>query len=487
MELDAIDGDTILASRKSMDRPPPPKEPKSKRRSHRSARLPDDCLKRLFEFAPLSSLLNTLLVSTPWRENALDDARWDPILPPPALRAPSQWLRPSTRAERAVYARYYARYLIVLDNWRRAVMRDEGAITTARGRTTALDGWFALAPWAKTGMRGGRPLAWLRHAVWLPEAARATDRLRRSSRLPPRSRDQERCAFFNEARDEDDDEGPLPLPVLPYPEGDLRCPLRGVRSYDACQARPLAASVVFPRGAAAVADRLEWERQPPLSRTGVTVAYAHGNASEDPQLWGNVDQILWGCATIGAQFLSAYFGPGSSITLARRHIPGLAVGEEQNVASFRVEEPPGDSVRVVVTGTRIVDEGNRGRIVTSLTPRTRVLSFLDLGPGFELAARGACAIILHAALRAVGLPLCAHTRCALNPIETAGDLASASLLCCPVCYRRLELRGVPVHNTIQAVARVSKRWRDSSAWDLGVLARWGYVDMNEAAVDLTNA
>ncbi len=37
------------------------------------------------------------------------------------------------------------------------------------------------------------------------------------------------------------------------------------------------------------------------------------------------------------------------------------------------------------------------------------------------------------------------------------------------------------------VARVSKRWRDSSAWDLGVLARWGYVDMNEAAVDLTNA
>ena len=366
-------------------------------------------------------------------------------------------------------------------------MLDEGAITTARGRTTALDGWFALAPWAKKGMRGGRPLAWLRHAVWLPEAARATDRLRRSSRLPPRSRDQERCAFFNEARDEDDDEGPLPLPVLPYPEGDLRCPLRGVRSYDACQARPLAASVVFPRGAAAVADRLEWERQPPLSRTGVTVAYAHGNASEDPQLWGNVDQILWGCATIGAQFLSAYFGPGSSITLARRHIPGLAVGEEQNVASFRVEEPPGDSVRVVVTGTRIVDEGNRGRIVTSLTPRTRVLSFLDLGPGFELAARGACAIILHAALRAVGLPLCAHTRCALNPIETAGDLASASLLCCPVCYRRLELRGVPVHNTIQAVARVSKRWRDSSAWDLGVLARWGYVDMNEAAVDLTHA
>ena len=464
MELDAVDGDMILASRKSMDRAPPPKEPKSKRRSHRSARLPDDCLKRLFEFAPLSSLLNTLLVSMPWRENALDDARWDPILPPPALRAPSQWLRPSTRAERAVYARYYARYLIVLDNWRRAVMRDEGAITTARGRTTALDGWFALAPWAKTGMRGGRPLAWLRHAVWLPEAARATDRLRRSSRLPPRSRDQERCAFFNEARDEDAEEGPLPLPVLPYPFGGL-----------------------LAEGDVSLADRLEWERQPPLSRTGVTVAYAHGNASEDPQLWGNVDQILWGCATIGAQFLSAYFGPGSSITLARRHIPGLAVGEEQNVASFRVEEPPGDSVRVVVTGTRIVDEGNRGRIVTSLTPRTRVLSFLDLGPGFELAARGACAIILHAALRAVGLPLCAHTRCALNPIETAGDLASASLLCCPVCYRRLELQGVPVHNTIQAVARVSKRWRDSSAWDLGVLARWGYVDMNEAAVDLTNA
>ena len=466
MELDAIDGDTILASRKSMDRaPPPPQQPKPRRpRSHRSARLPDDCLKRLFEFAPLSSLLNTLLVSTPWRENALDDPRWDPILPPPALRAPSQWLRPSTRAERGVYARYYARYLIVLDNWRRAVMRDEGAITTARGRTTALDGWFALAPWAKTGMRGGRPLAWLRHAVWLPEAARATDRLRRSSRLPPRSRDQERCAFFNEARDEDAEEGPLPLPVLPYPSGGL-----------------------LAEGDVSLADRLEWERQPPLSRTGVTVAYAHGNASEDPQLWGNVDQILWGCATIGAQFLSAYFGPGSSITLARRHIPGLAVGEEQNVASFRVEEPPGDSVRVVVTGTRIVDEGNRGRIVTSLTPRTRVLSFLDLGPGFELAARGACAIILHAALRAVGLPLCAHTRCALNPIETAGDLASASLLCCPVCYRRLELRGVPVHNTIQAVARVSKRWRDSSAWDLGVLARWGYVDMNEAAVDLTNA
>ena len=463
MELDAIDGDTILASRKSMDRAPPPKEPKSKRRSHRSARLPDDCLKRLFEFAPLSSLLHTLLVSTPWRENALDDPRWDPILPPPALRAPSQWLRPSTRSERAIYARYYARYLLVLDNWRRAVLEDEGAITTARGRTTALDGWFALAPWAKTGMRGGRPLAWLRHAVWLPEAARATDRLRRSSRLPPRSRDQERCAFFNEARDEDDDAGPLPLPVLPYPSGGL-----------------------LADGDVSLADRLEWERQPPLSRTGVTVAYAHGNASEDPQLWGNVDQILWGCATIGAQFLSAYFGPGSSITLARRHIPGLAVGEEQNVASIRVEEPPGASVRVVVTGARIRDDTG-GRIVTSLTPRTRVLSFLDLGPGFELAARGACAIILHAALRAVGLPLCAHTRCALNPIETAGDLASASLLCCPVCYRRLELRGVPVHNTIQAVARVSKRWRDSSAWDLGVLARWGYVDMNEAAVDLTNA
>jgi hypothetical protein len=428
MELDAVD--MILASRKSMDRtPPPPQQPKPRRRTHRSSRLPDDCLKRLFEFAPLSSLLNTLLVSTPWRENALDDPRWDPILPPPALRAPSQWLRPSTRSERGVYARYYARYILVLDDWRRAVLDDEGAVTTARGRTTALDGWFALAPWAKTGMRGGRPLAWLRHAVWLPEAARATDRLRRSARLPPRSRDQERCAFFNEARDEDAEEGPLPLPVLPYPEGD------------------------FMNGAAAVADRLERERQPPLSRTSVTVAYAHGNASEDPQLWGNVDQILWGCATIGAQFLSAYFGPGSSITLARRHIPGLAVGEEQNVASFRVEEPPGDSVRVVVTGTRIVDEGNRGRIVTSLTPRTRVLSFLDLGPGFELAARGACAIILHAALRAVGLPLCAHTRCALNPIETAGDLASASLLCCPVCYRRLELRGVPVHNTIQAVAR----------------------------------
>ena len=474
MELDAIDGDTIPASRKSMDRTPP-QQPKPRRpRSHRSARLPDDCLKRLFEFAPLSSLLHTLLVSTPWRENALDDPRWDPILPPPALRAPSQWLRPSTRSERSVYARYYARYVLVLDNWRRAVLDDEGAVTTARGRTTALDGWFALAPWAKTGMRGGRPLAWLRHAVWLPEAARATDRLRRSARLPPRSRDQERCAFFNENHeDEQQEEGPLPLPVLPA-TALRRLETEGLTS-------------VFSAGAAALADRLEWERQPPLSRTGVTVAYAHGNASEDPQLWGNVDQILWGCATIGAQFLSAYFGPGSSITLARRHIPGLAVGEEQNVASFRVEEPPGDSVRVVVTGTRIVDDGNRGRIVTSLTPRTRVLSFLDLGPGFELAARGACAIILHAALRAVGLPLCAHTRCALNPIETAGDLASASLLCCPVCYRRLELRGVPVHNTIQAVARVSKRWRDSSAWDLGVLARWGYVDMNEAAVDLTNA
>ena len=193
-----------------MDRPPPQQQPKPRRpRSHRSARLPDDCLKKLFEFAPLSSLLNTLLVSTPWRENALDDPRWDPILPPPALRAPSQWLRPSTRAERAIYARYYARYLLVLDNWRRAVLEDEGAVTTARGRTTALDGWFALAPWAKTGMRGGRPLAWLRHAVWLPEAARATDRLRRSARLPPRSRDQERCAFFNENHeDEQQEEGP---------------------------------------------------------------------------------------------------------------------------------------------------------------------------------------------------------------------------------------------------------------------------------------
>jgi hypothetical protein len=140
---------------------------------------------------------------------------------------------------------------------------------------------------------------------------------------------------------------------------------------------------------------------------------------------------------------------------------------------------------VVVSGCRLVDGAGRAKICSALSRRTQVLSFLDLGPGFELAARGACAIILHAALRAAGLPLCAHTRCALNPIDSAGDLSSASLLCCPVCFRRLELRGVPVHNTIQAVARVSKRWRDSSTWDLGVLARWGYVEAAEAVVDLT--
>ena len=116
---------------------------------------------------------------------------------------------------------------------------------------------------------------------------------------------------------------------MPWNRSECASWSTGPTTAGSAASRPLAAGSA---GAAAVADRLEWERQPPLSRTGVTVAYAHGNASEDPQLWGNVDQILWGCATIGAQFLSAYFGPGSSITLARRHIPGLAVGEEQNAA-----------------------------------------------------------------------------------------------------------------------------------------------------------
>ena len=435
-----------------------------RRRHHASSKLPDDCLRRLFEFAPLSSLLNALLVSTPWRENALDDKRWHPVLPPPALRGADQWA-PSTRVRRASYARYYARYVRVLGGWAAALDGDEGAILTARGRVSALDGWFALAPWARRGMRGGRHAQagdrradWLRRAVFLPEAARANDQLRRSSRHPPRSRDQGRCAFFNEACDDSDDEGPLPLPVLPLRLGD----------------------------GAALADALEWESRPPLSRTSVTVAYAHGNADPDPQHWGNVDQILWGCATIGAQFLSAYFGPCATISLARQSVAGLSVGAEAPLTSLELEdEPPDDSIRVVVSGCRLVDGAGRAKICSALSQRTQVLSFLDLGPGFELAARGACAIILHAALRAAGLPLCAHTRCALNPIDSAGDLSSASLLCCPVCFRRLELRGVPAHNTIQAVARVSKRWRDSSTWDLGVLARWGYVEAAEAAVDPT--
>ena len=72
---------------------------KQQRRRHHASKLPDDCLRRLFEFAPLSSLLNALLVSTPWRENALDDKRWHPVLPPPALRGPRHRLRsaPSPR------------------------------------------------------------------------------------------------------------------------------------------------------------------------------------------------------------------------------------------------------------------------------------------------------------------------------------------------------------------------------------------------------
>ena len=201
--------------------------------------------------------------------------------------------------------------------------------------------------------------------------------------------------------DEQQEEGPLPLPVLPHPRR-LETEGSDQRIFGPRRGRRGPAGMGAP--AAALADGRHGGLRPRQRERGPA---ALGQRRSDPL----------GLRDDRGPISERYFGPGSSITLARRHIPGLAVGEEQNVASFRVEEPPGDSVRVVVTGTRIVDEGNRGRIVTSLTTRTRVLSSR---PRAGLRAGGARGVCYYPARGAAGRGFAACvriTRCALNPIR----------------------------------------------------------------------
>ena len=74
----------------------------------------------------------------------------------------------------------------------------------------------------------------------------------------------------------------------------------------------------------------------------------------------------------------------------------------------------------------------------------------------------------------------------MNPITCVGDLLSAPLLCCPVCFRRLELAGaVDVNVAIGKLARILTEpfFEAISGRDLATLVSWNAI--SRRVVDLT--
>ena len=159
-------------------------------------RLPDDLRPAIVALAPLHDLLTVGAMSRGWRRVVLRDRRWTPHSPPPARRPGAPPCE-----ERSPCA-LYAKYLRFLQKF----LRDPGD----EHRLTALEEWFATAPWSVAGTDDG---AWLRRVWPAPPPPPAAARPRRA---PRRSPDDEPCSFFDHAafaRGDDGVSGPAP----PFP------------------------------------------------------------------------------------------------------------------------------------------------------------------------------------------------------------------------------------------------------------------------------
>ena len=164
--------------------------------------LPDDLLRHVLRFCDLKQLNRLCPCSNRLLQIIRNDSRWLPIIAPPALAH-----QKLTMAEHGDQMRLmFAQYLRWIFNWN-SCEPDE-----LRAMGTALDGYFALAPWHRIEpiSEVWAPLPWLQRIVHGPEppprpALAMLGGRRRSSRLAERTPDDEPSSFFQQRERDDED------------------------------------------------------------------------------------------------------------------------------------------------------------------------------------------------------------------------------------------------------------------------------------------
>ena len=491
--------------------------PASKRsRLLESGALAEEVRRHILSFLSLTDLLTVNCASAGWRRRSLLDARWVPAVAPPKLRRARAL---SSREDGAALCAYFVAYVRWVRGWLADAREGEEALMARR---TALDGFFSLAPWAEARGDG----AWLARALtpWTapdaPQHGDAPPLLRRSPRLPARTADDVPCTFFQK-RDEPFDEDLSPregAPILaearPGFEGDPRdvvdelCRLaarpRDGRLVRRVSLEPLSvlARGTWPAGAALppMRDVAETLRFLEAARKVVDCYLGPGSATVRAVRTVSIDDA-------GGLFFrkirSEFFMFGHDLGLNARALDDLPRGGGLSDWGVRAsgalcvyavaphlffDEEPGDEARVRLFAAPVRGDAN---------DRSRPYCVSTGAPHFfndpKMRMRAFSATVLHAVLAGgAGLPVCENWCCVLNPISCFGDLAAHSLLCCPGCFRRLQLNRVlpDVDATLSSLAALLQTpdLNTVSSRDLRELAHWGYVPYDvprQPVVDLT--
>jgi len=473
------------------------------RRSHlESSALAEDARRIILHHVSLVDMLSIHCVSPAWRRRGLLDPRWVPAVAPPCLRAAGAL---TSRDHGAALARYFVRYV----KWVRDWLADADDVDARRRRRSALDGFFALAPWA-----GGPRGPWLARALAPRDAPKPE---RRSPRLAPRTADELPCTYFQRRDEIEDDLEPSPGAAVPIllaragaPESAIDATARAAARRPARRLRRVSLEPVavvargtWPQGSVPqMRDVAEASRFLDAARRVVDCYLGAGAAAVKPVRTKEVADSKGMFRKIRSEFFMFGHDLGlNAVALDEHGARDMAVYAVAPHLFF-------DDARLFATPDSEADERLFAAPVRA-TVHVAEDHFLDeqhvpycVSTGAvhffndaKMRSRAFAATALQAALRGgAGLSACENWNCALNRISCFGDLAAHSLLCCPCCFRRLELAGVV--GDVDAVLRrlavllASDDFRTVSARDLRELGQYGYVDEPPATagpvvVDLT--
>ena len=449
-------------------------------------------LSNILSFLSLKALLSCRAISRNFRDAASRDCRWLPIIMPPSLVADTTESTTTKETLSLVthgsyLIRLYAQYRRWLKHYRR-----QGKEHLRMNYTTALDGFFSLAPWdsplsgsevlvvAADGRIKYTPVDWLQQMVYRPQDNnQETPKRRRSKRLRP-SPDVRQSHFYQQ-RERDEEEAFRTFFSIPVGISDafhIREPL-----YSRCVVQPLDVRLLD--------SNTPWPWLPNLN----------SNLLRDAP---NVAQRLLECylpMVCDAQVAP----PATFLCRSRRHCPRDAqdaVLEDGTlvhqilVRAFADHNNPfeDEGGEDAVFVTHLVEPhlrpscpnlawsfdsevGTSSRWVVSTFQFEQHLAGQN---NANLRMRSVVRELLYCILyNGVELEICESAPCCLNNSDSVSEAASTSLLLCPGCLRKLQWMGVlhDVPACLRGIYRVLNEdpaLREVSSRDLEMLRAWGY-------------
>ena len=429
----------------------------------RMRELPTELVLHVLRGVPLRELLTVRQCSRTLLHLVRQDPRWLPVIAPPTLAYSTL----SLKEHGCMLIRLYARYEEWLKTWEDDVEQDLD--DEVRYRSTALDGFFALAPWTPLANddrphegEAWFPTPWMQRPVYGPQVPLAARGLlggrRRSGRLAEPSPDREPSRFFQQ-RETMDDHNAQELPPPSTPVGLSR--VHDCRRYSRFVVQPLD---VFHFGVC-------WQLSDNVFNS-LPIAQMLLQCYLPADTVHMAPQVGFTCASYSAR-------PDG-------HTPG----------DFCVYRPAPDDfnantfVMLLVASALDHDSMMANVFPDELGPYAcpwflpRVASMVEIEQALQhsalLRARCLTSLLLFCVLtNGVGLEKCENEPCALNECNhCVGALACTSLLLCPCCMRKLQIAGA-VSDVPGCLASLHAVLSDSalkpvSARDLATLREWGH-------------